>query len=326
MPSLSAVRTERPSIAEIARDVLAVEARALAAMAEALPEGFDTAVEMIRAMTGRLVVSGMGKSGHVARKIAATLVSTGTPAIFLHPAEASHGDLGMIGPGDVCLCLSNSGETAEMKDIVAFTRRFSVPLIAITRVGGSTIDRAADVTLLLPDAPEACAIGLAPTTSTTLAMALGDALAVTLMRLAGFRRETFAAFHPGGQLGARLLNVAAIMRTGDEMPVVGEDTPMGEAIVEMTAKGWGIAAVVDGGRVTGIITDGDLRRNLDGLMTRRAGEVATRTPRTIAPDALASEALAAMQANKVTALFAIDEEGRPVGLLRLHDCLRAGLV
>lgn len=319
----TASRTETAN--QIAARVIETEARALAELAGNLPPAFPAVVDTILAQTGRVIVSGMGKSGHVARKIAATLASTGTPALFVHPAEASHGDLGMVARDDVVLCLSNSGETTELSDIIAHTRRFSIPLIAITKNPASTLGRAADHVLQLPDAPEACAIGMAPTTSTTLSVALGDAIAVTLMQLRGFERESFLMFHPGGRLGAQLLRVAALMHRGEEMPLVSEATVMGEAIMEITTKGFGIAGVIEGGKLVGVITDGDIRRNLDGLLERSAGEVASRTPLTIAPDALASEALASMNAHKVTALFAVAPDGRPEGILHLHDCLRAGV-
>lgn len=310
----------------IGAEVLRTEGRAILTLAENLPPAFNSAVAALLAAEGRVILSGMGKSGHVARKIAATLASTGTPAHFVHPAEASHGDLGMIAAGDVCVLLSNSGETRELDAIIAYTRRFGIPLIALTRAEGSTLAQSADIALLLPDAPEACAIGMAPTTSTTMALALGDALAVAVMRARGFGAEAFRTFHPGGKLGAQFLRVAAIMHSGDRLPMVTEDAPMPEVLMEMTGKGFGVAAVVVDGRLTGVITDGDLRRNLDGLMTRRAADVATRSPRSIAPDALIAEAVRVMNGNKVNALCVVDGGGRLVGLIRLHDCLRAGVV
>lgn len=314
---------ETPS--EIAREVIRIEAEALGAMRVALSEDFDAVVTRLLQVTGRVIVSGMGKSGHVAAKIAATMASTGTPAQYVHPGEASHGDLGMITPADALILISNSGETRELADIIAHSRRFAIPLVAITKKAGSTLGQQADFVLQLPDAPEACAIGMAPTTSTTCTLALGDALAVALMRLRGFERENFLAFHPGGTLGAQLLRVSSVMHSGDALPVVGESTPMGETLLEMTAKGFGVAALVEGGRLVGVITDGDLRRNLGDLMARTAGEVATRNPLSIAPEALLSEALGVMNTHKVSALFAVDEGGMLRGLVHIHDALRAGV-
>lgn len=311
---------------DTARATLFTEAAALTQMADELSDSFDAAIRTILDTQGRVIVSGMGKSGHVGRKIAATLASTGTPAFFVHPAEASHGDLGMVTNDDVCLLLSNSGETRELQDLILYTRRFSIPLIGISKKPDSTLIRAADIGLILPDAPEACAIGMAPTTSTTCTLALGDALAVALMDIRGFAPEAFHVYHPGGKLGAQFVRVQDIMHSGDDLPVVGPDTPMGDVLVTMTAKGFGVAALVDGGKLTGIITDGDLRRNLDGLMDRAAGDVATPRPRTIAPDALASEALAQMETAKINALCVTDADGRLVGLARIHDILRAGVV
>ena len=310
------------------RRVLALEGRALAAFAEALGDSFAAAVDLMYRTRGRVIVSGMGKSGHVGRKIAATLASTGTPAQFVHPAEASHGDLGMITSDDVVLMLSNSGETRELADIIAYTRRFSIPLIGVASRAGSTLLKASDVAIVLPRAPEACPTGLAPTTSTTLTMALGDALAVALMERRGFTPEHFAAFHPGGTLGARLLRVGDLMARGDELPLVGEDTPMSETILVMTRKGFGVAGVTDGeGRLVGVVTDGDLRRHMEGLLARTAGEVATRSPRTIAPDRLAQEAVRLMNEYRITCLFVTetDPPARPLGLVHMHHCLSAGV-
>src|SRR6056297_3335972 len=317
--------TSTPRPADIARDVLTIERDALGTLLEALPHDFDAVVELLLTVPGRVIVSGMGKSGHVAAKIAATMASTGSPAQYVHPGEASHGDLGMITSQDAVILISNSGETRELADIIAHTRRFSIPLIGITKKADSTLGTQADHLLQLPAAPEACAIGMAPTTSTTLTMALGDALAVALMRLRGFERANFLAFHPCGTLGAQLLKVSSVMHKGDELPVVHGDTPMGDTLLEMTAKGFGVAAVLDGSRLAGMITDGDLRRNLDRLMECRAGEVATRSPRTIGPEALLSEALGIMNANKISALFAVDKDGRLQGLVHIHDLLRSGV-
>jgi len=310
---------------EIARTVLATEAQALTRLADELPPAFDDIIALLLHINGRIIVSGMGKSGHVAGKIAATLASTGAPAQVVHPGEASHGDLGMITPEDVVILISNSGETRELADMIAHCARFSIPMVAMTRRADSTLARSATHVLLMPDAPEACAIGMAPTTSTTMAMALGDALAVALMQKRGFDRENFLAFHPGGSLGAQLLRVSAVMHRGDELPVVEADTPMGEALVIMSQKGFGVAALVEDGKLEGVITDGDLRRNLEGLMERKAGDVATRNPRAIAPDALLTEALGMMNARKISALFAVEEDRTLVGLVHIHDALRAGV-
>ncbi|MEO1599416.1 MAG: KpsF/GutQ family sugar-phosphate isomerase [Pseudomonadota bacterium] len=310
------------------RRVLAVEAAALTSFAGTLGHAFAAAVDLMFYTSGRIVVSGMGKSGHVGRKIAATLASTGTPAFFVHPAEASHGDLGMIRPRDAALVLSNSGETRELADLLAHCTRNQIPIIGVASRPGSTLLRAANVALELPQAEEACSIRLAPTTSTTLTLALGDALAVALMERRGFTPEHYALFHPGGSLGAQLAKVGDLMATGDRLPLVAEDATMNEALLAMSAKGLGVTGVLDPeGRLAGIITDGDLRRHMDGLAGRRAGDVATRDPRTIRPDRLASEALGAMNRAKITCLFVTETEppAPPVGLIHLHDCLRAGI-
>ena len=285
---------------EAARAVLATEAEGLRALAAALDDHFAAAVELLLGATGRVVVTGMGKSGHVAHKIAATLASTGTPAMFVHPAEASHGDLGMIVPGDAVLALSNSGETAELADLIAHTRRFGLPLVGITGRAGSTLATAADVALVLPAAREACPMGLAPTTSTTMQMALGDALAVALLTRRGFGAADFRRIHPGGKLGARLRRVRDLMHTGDELPLAPPGTPMPEALVLMTQKRFGCLGVVDAeGRLAGILTDGDLRRAMGpDLLARDVGEIMNATPRSIGPDALAAEALHVMNARE----------------------------
>ncbi len=312
------------SYLDTARRVIRTEADALALLEQSLSAPFEEAVRVILAATGRVVVSGMGKSGHVGRKIAATLASTGTPAQFVHPAEASHGDLGMVTRGDVALVLSNSGETPEIADIVAHTRRFEIPLIGVAGRAGSTLLRQSDVPLLLPQAPEACGTGIVPTSSTTMTLALGDALAVALMEHRRFTPEHFRTFHPGGKLGARLATVADLMHA--EMPLVDEATPMTEALLTISRTGFGVTGVAGpDGRLVGIITDGDLRRHMQGLLDHTAAEVMTRNPRTISPDALAEAALAQMQENKITTLFAV-REGRPAGILHIHDCLRAGIV
>jgi arabinose-5-phosphate isomerase len=314
---------------DVARDVLGAEAAGLRALAAGLDESFIRAVDMLDAVTGRVVVSGMGKSGHVATKIAATLASVGTPALFVHPAEASHGDLGMIVAGDAVLALSNSGETAELADLIAHTRRFGIRLVAITARAESTLARAADVALVLPAAREACPMGLAPTTSTTMQMALGDALAVALLTRRGFGPAEFRQFHPGGKLGARLRRVRDLMHVGDAVPLAGPETPMDQALLLMTEKRFGCLGIADAdGRLIGIITDGDLRRAMGpGLLSRPAGAVMTAGPRSIGPEALAAEALHEMNAGirPITALFVVDAAGRPVGILGIHDLLRAGV-
>lgn len=313
-------------ITSCARRVLEVEAEGLSALARALPQDFPRAVTLILGTTGRVVVSGIGKSGHVGTKIAATLASTGTPSLFLHPSEASHGDLGMITGQDVLVLISNSGETAELGDLLAYARRFAIPLIGISRRVKSTLMQSADLKLTLPDAAEACAIGLAPTTSSTMTMALGDALAVALMRARGFAREDFQQFHPGGKLGAQLARVAKLMHGPDAIPVVNANTPMSETLFVMTSGGFGIAAVQDAdGRLAGIVTDGDLRRHVDHLMERTAGDVATGDPVTAEPDMLAADALAMMNARKITVLLVVDDARNPVGVLHVHDLLRAGV-
>jgi len=312
---------------DTAARVLRLEAQGLTRLADHVPADFAPAVAAILALQGRVIVSGMGKSGHVGHKIAATLASTGTPAYFVHPAEASHGDLGMITEADICLLLSNSGESAELGDIIAYTQRFGIPVIAISARSDSTLMRAATWPLLLPDTPEACPIGMAPTTSTTMAMALGDALAVALMEARGFRAEDFRGFHPGGKLGARMRRVSDLMHGADSLPLVSADTAMSEALLVMSARGFGIVAVTDAaGTLAGIVTDGDLRRNMAGLLERTAGEIATRDPVTVTPDMLAAQALAVMNDRKISVLLAVDEARRPVGLLHVHDCLRAGVI
>jgi len=306
--------------------VIAREAAALTLLADALGPGFGAAVELILAARGRVIVSGMGKSGHIARKIAATFASTGTPAQFVHPAEASHGDLGMVMRGDVALLLSNSGETPELADLIAHTRRFDIALIGVAGREGSTLLRQADVAILLPPAAEACDQGIVPTTSTTMTLALGDALAIALMEHRHFTPDQFRVFHPGGKLGARLLTVRDLMHS--ELPLVPGPTPMREALLTMSRQGFGVVGVTDGaGALAGVVTDGDLRRHMDGLLTLTAAQVMTPSPRTIGPDALAQKAVAVMNERKITALFVVDPAGSraAVGLIHIHDCLRAGV-
>ena len=313
----------------VARAVLAAEIAGLRALSASLDAQFDAAVDSLAACTGRVVVSGMGKSGHVARKIASTLASTGTAALFVHPAEASHGDLGMILSGDALLALSNSGETAELADLVAHARRFGLPLVAITGRADSALARAADILLLLPPAAEACPMGLAPTTSTTMQLALGDALAVALLTRRGFTASDFSAIHPGGRLGVQLRRVADLMHRGDAIPLAEAALSMDRALILMTGKGFGCLGAIDAdGRLQGVLTDGDLRRAMGpGLLSRSVQDVMNPSPRTISPDALAVDALRAMNAGPrpVTSLFVLDEDRRPIGILHVHDLLRAGV-
>jgi len=311
------------------RRVLGVEADALGAMAAGLDERFACVVDWIAKIQGRVIVTGMGKNGHIGGKIAATFASTGTPAQFVHPAEASHGDLGMITSADLVLALSNSGETPELADLVAYAKRFSIPLVAIVGRTDSSLGTAADLVLPLPKRPEACPMGLAPTTSTTTALALADALAIALLERKGFDADSFGIFHPGGKLGKRLIQVEQLMHQGDELPLVNEQASVADAILEMTTKRFGCVGMLnDQGVLIGIVTDGDLRRHMstDGLLSRPALEIMTSEPRTIRPRALAAEALAVMNQpdRPITVVFAV-EDGCPVGILHMHDCLREGV-
>lgn len=309
-----------------ARRVLALEAAGIEALSHSLDESFSRALDILARVKGRVVISGMGKSGHIARKLAATLASTGTPATFVHPGEASHGDLGMVTTDDAVIAFSNSGETSELADIVTYAKRFEIPLIAVTGRKTSTLALAATVSLVLPDTPEACPMGLAPTTSTTVMLALGDALAVAMLERKGFSADDFRLLHPGGKLGKRLLRVSAIMHTGESVPLAGADIGMADALLIMTAKSFGCVGICDnGGRLLGIITDGDLRRHMsEDLLTLSPSTVMTVNPKTISPDSLASEALGVMNSRAITNLFVVDG-GRPVGIIHVHDCLRAGI-
>ena len=316
------------SFQEIARHVIRTEANALNQLEAGLNSEFDRAVELLLAAKGRVIVSGMGKSGHIARKIAATFASTGTPAHFVHPAEASHGDLGMMAQGDVALVLSNSGETPELADLVAYSRRFGIPLIGVAAKAKSTLLTQSDVALVLPSAEEACGTGIVPTSSTTMTLALGDALAVALMEHRAFTPEHFRNFHPGGKLGARLSKVSDLMHKDSDLPLVSKTTHMGDALIEISQKGFGVVGVANpDSTLAGIITDGDLRRKMDGLLDLNAAQVMTTDPTTISPHVLAEEAVAIMNQHKITCLFVIDPDGPrvPLGLLHIHDCLRAGL-
>lgn len=298
-----------------------------AALDNGLAEPFARAVATLAQARGRVIISGIGKSGHVGQKIAATFASTGTPAFFVHPSEASHGDLGMITRDDVILALSWSGETVELKNIITFSRRFTVPLISITSRSDSALGQQSDVVLELPRAKEACPHGLAPTTSTTMQLALGDCLAIALLEAKGFTAHDFKVFHPGGSLGANLKYVSDVMHKGEALPLAREATAMSEALVTMTEKRFGCLGILDGkGKLAGVITDGDLRRHMGAdLLTARAADIMTKKPKSIAPNALASAALEVMNASRITALFVVDK-GKPVGILHVHDLLRTGVV
>jgi len=298
----------------------------IAAMSNGLSAPFISAVETIRGARGRVIVTGMGKSGHVARKIAATLASTGTPAFFVHAADASHGDLGMITSDDVMLALSWSGETEELKDLITYSRRFRIALIAITVNVDSTLGKAADIVLALPATREACPHNLAPTTSSLMQLALGDALAIALLESRGFTAIDFGVFHPRGKLGAALKFVRDVMHPDNAVPAIARGAPMSAAIVEMSAKGFGCVAVTDAaGKLVGVITDGDLRRHMrDDLLQAPVDEIMTASPKTVRPDQLASEALMLLNASKITALLVVEKE-RPVGIVHFHDLLRAGV-
>lgn len=311
------------SMLDLARRTLSMEARGLDKLAESLGESFESAVDMLHKVKGRLIVSGMGKSGHIGAKIASTLASTGTPAYFVHPAEASHGDLGMIRSEDALIMLSWSGETAELHDLVSYARRFSIPLLAITSESSSALARAGDVVLMLPKSEEACPNGLAPTTSTVMQLALGDALAVVLMERRGFSPAQMREFHPGGTLGLRLTRVCDVMHRGKQMPLVKPDSVMSEALVVMSEKGFGCLGVLQDDNLVGVITDGDLRRHMDsGLLERRVREVMTPEPITVTSDMLVAEALALVNRLRITCLFVVDVQGKVQGVAHTHDLLR----
>lgn len=311
---------------ESARRVLATEIGGLRALSDALDAGFSRAVDLIAAVSGRVIVTGMGKSGHIATKIAATLASTGTPAQYVHPGEASHGDLGMITGEDAIIALSNSGETAELSDIVAYAKLQRIPLISVTGKADSALSNAADVPLVMPDSPEACPLSLAPTTSTTVMLALGDAIAVALLERRGFSPDDFRLLHPGGQLGSRLTMAVDVMRSGDEMPLVDLDSPMTETIIEMTAKRFGCVGVLTtAGKLAGVITDGDLRRHMeDDILAMTAAEVMTPDPKAVSENILTAQVLAMMNENQITNYFVV-ADGAPVGIIHIHDVLRKGL-
>lgn len=311
----------------IARRVILDEAAGLHALADAIGQGFEDAVDLILNAKGRIIVSGIGKSGHIARKIAATLASTGTPAQFVHPAEASHGDLGMVTSDDIVLALSNSGEAPELANLVAYTRRYNIPLIALSSRERSTLATQADIRINIPQLGEACGHGVVPTTSTTMSVAVGDALAIALMEARKFTPSDFRAFHPGGKLGAQLARVADLMHAGDAMPLVAKYTKMSDTLLTMSQKGLGVVGVTDDqGYLSGIITDGDLRRHMNGLLDMHAGDVMTADPKTTTPNALAAEAVGVMNEKNITCLFALNDDNTIAGVIKIHDCLRAGVV
>jgi arabinose-5-phosphate isomerase len=312
-----------------ARRVLAIEAQALEALAVSLKEQFSTAVDLILNTKGRVILTGMGKSGHVAHKIAATFASTGTPSYFVHPAEASHGDLGMIADQDLIVALSNSGETSELSDILAYAKRYKIPLIGLTTNPQSTLAQTAHVALTLPKVEEACPLGLAPTTSSTMMMALGDALATAVLKRRGFSAADFGSLHPGGKLGQKLLRVEKLMHKGKSIPLTRVGTLMQDALIEMTSKGFGCVGVLDQhDRLLGVITDGDLRRHISAnLLEKKVEEIMTQDPFVIRADMLAHEALAILNERAITNLFIVDlnDPKKIAGIIHVHDCLRAGL-
>jgi arabinose-5-phosphate isomerase len=311
-----------------AREVLRTEIAALEQLNQKLGADFTKAVLALGEIKGRVVVTGIGKSGHIARKLAATFASTGTPSLFVHPAEASHGDLGMVTRADAVVALSNSGEASELSDIVAYAKRFSIPLIAITSRADSTLGSAANIVLQIPQAEEACPLGLAPTSSTTMMLALGDALAVALMKQRGFSATDYKDMHPGGKLGKKLLLVHELMHKDAAVPLAKEDAGMNEVIITMTAKTFGCCGILDKSeKLIGIITDGDLRRHMGdaGLLSKRAADIMTKGPKTIGPNSLAAEALGRMNEKKVTSLFVINENGHVLGIIRMHDLLKEGV-
>jgi len=330
LKSIDGGKSAAKAAVRAATRTLALEVDGLSALSRALDNGlaepFANAVGLLSAAQGRVIVSGIGKSGHVGQKVAATFASTGTPAFFVHPSEASHGDLGMITRDDVILALSWSGETVELKNIITFTRRFSVPMISITSRADSALGKQSDVVLELPRAKEACPHGLAPTTSTTMQLAIGDCLAIALLEAKGFTAHDFKVFHPGDSLGASLKYVSDVMHKGDRLPLAREAEAMSDALVTMTQKSFGCLGIVDGkGRLVGVVTDGDLRRHMGrDLLASRAGDIMTKRPKTIGPDMLASAALELINASRITALFVV-EKGKPVGILHVHDLLRAGV-
>jgi arabinose-5-phosphate isomerase len=314
------------SLIGVARRVLEIEANAIFRLAAELPQDFAPLIEKIARMEGKLVISGIGKSGHIGRKISSTLSSTGTPSCFLHGSEASHGDLGIIQKNDVCLLISNSGETGELSDLIQYTRRYDIPLASITSSESSTLALASNFRLVLPDHEEACHIGMAPTTSTTLTLALGDALAVALMRVKKFNEENFKRYHPGGKLGSNLLKVRDLMRVKEEITVVSEDSSMSDTVLAMTSTGFGSAVVVNEvNSILGVITDGDLRRNMDDIFSKSVTDIYSKNPATISEDSWITDALQLMQAEKIYSLL-VEDKGKLTGMLRMHDLLKVGIL
>lgn len=330
-PSAAGAKSSAEANLASAVRTLRLESEGLAQLAKELDGPlagpFDDAMRLFAAIKGRVIVTGIGKSGHVGQKIAATFASTGTPAFFVHPSEASHGDLGMVTRSDLILALSWSGETVELKPVITYSRRFSVPLIAITSQANSALGEQADVVLQLPRAKEACPHGLAPTTSTTMQLAMGDSLAIALLEARGFTAHDFKIFHPGGSLGANLKYVADIMHRADRLPLIKSGASMGEALVTMTEKSFGCVGVVDGrGRLIGVITDGDLRRHMGAsLLEAKVDDIMTAKPKTIVPTMLTSAALELINSSSITALFVVEKQ-KPVGLIHIHDLLRLGVV
>lgn len=320
--------SDQADVASYGRQVIATEAASLQLLADGIGEDFSEAVTAILNLRGRWITTGIGKSGHVARKVAATLASTGTPSVYVHPAEAAHGDLGMLMAGDGLIALSNSGQTSELEPILAHAKRLGLKVIGITGRRDCMVNHYADVQLLLPAAEEACPANVAPTCSTAMMMALGDALAITAMRSRGVSRAGFEALHPGGTIGKRLMRIAAIMHQGEAMPIVSADMLMRDVIVEMTARSFGFAGVTDAsGALVGVITDGDLRRHLDGLLDTTAASVMTRDPVWVGPGTLVEDALAVLNQHKITAMFVVEDQQarKPIGLVHVHDFLRLGL-
>jgi arabinose-5-phosphate isomerase len=319
-------KNQSQNFIEIGKRVVRSEARALAELENEIGESFSNAIELILNVNGRVILSGMGKSGHIARKITATLTSTGTPANFLHPAEASHGDLGMITDADVLVLLSNSGETPELANIISYSKRFKVPLIGIASNLNSSLLKNANIPILLPKTKEACNSGIVPTTSTTMALALGDAIAITIMEFRKFTPESFKIFHPGGNLGSALVTIENLMHKGQKIPKVFPGTSMVDVFLEMSKKGFGTVAIAKNKDVlVGVITDGDLRRNIEDLMTKSCDQILTSNPHVVTKDMLASSALNLMNKHKISSVFVVNKKNQLLGILHIHDCLRAGV-
>lgn len=314
------------SITNIGKRVIRTEYIALKILLKLLPEDFSNSVKIMAHAKGRVVISGVGKSGHIGRKIAATLASTGTPSQFIHATEANHGDLGMITEDDICLLISNSGETQELKQIIQYTRRFQIPLISISSNMDSTLMQNSDYRLNIPSCIEACLTNLVPSVSTTLTLALGDALAIALMELKGFNSISFGVFHPGGKLGSQFLKIKDLMHTNEEIPLISSTAMMSDVILLMTSKGFGLAGVISDDKLIGVISDGDLRRHMDGLLSECAEKVSTKNPVTVKANTLGSTALSIMNENKINCLFVVEDNLKPIGIIHIHDLLRAGVI